>query len=699
MSNRLSSLVLSGLLLLPAASSAIAPPSQSGEAQEGLALQHAALFSRAFATPELEALPSLVTIRNVNAAAGVGIGRAEALSRFFAENSSEWEVRWDTRSDRPNLVQGAGIPVLPGRGNNLTPLRTGLSTDGKVRVTDVERILRGFMAGYPELFIAQENLRLNTKSTVNVGTDKEIWLVEFEQVHNGVPVEGAHAFFRINNGNIIQFGTEKVAEVRVGTTPKLKREEAFAAVLKAIGSDISEVTEIVNPGKLKIVPMMMTGERAGELYKGIAGAGYRHALIWEISFRRAGEPTTFQAWINARSGRVLQLEDANRYAQVSGGIFPTTNTDPEVVRPFPSTAVTNGTAKVTDAAGNYTYGGGTATSTLNGRYIKITDNCGAISLSDSTTGDLAFGTSGGTDCTTPGIGGAGNTHAARSGFYHLTNINRKAATYHPANAWLNGTLTSNMNINSTCNAFWNGSTVNFYRSGGGCSNTGEIAAVFLHEWGHGMDTNTGGAASDAGSGEAVGDTFAFLETKDACIGPNFQPGVNCYNCTACTGVRDVADFALGGSATIAKPANVASNTGMNCDRYACPYYQFWIIGAYQGPMGYQGHCESYIASSANWDLAQSLIARWGTTTGWQKMDAIWYGSLTPSKSAYRVASGGKCNPAAVVDGCAATNWYTVYLSVDDDDGNLANGTPNGCRIWDAFTAHGIACGSRPACTQ
>jgi trimeric autotransporter adhesin len=53
----------------------------------------------------------------------------------------------------------------------------------------------------------------------------------------------------------------------------------------------------------------------------------------------------------------------------------------------------------------------------------------------------------------------------------------------------------------------------------------------------------------------------------------------------------------------------------------------------------------------------------------------------------------------VVDGCAASNWYTVFLPADDDDGNLANGTPNACRIWDAFNAHGIACGVRPTCTQ
>jgi hypothetical protein len=691
----LPALILSALLVVPALSFAIVPPEES----QDTALLKAAIFSADFTSAELDVQPSLVTIRNIHGADSSGMARATALGRFFAENSDAWEVRWDTRSDRPNLIQGAGIAVLPGRGNSLTPVRAGLSASGP-KTSDVERILRGFMAQYPELFrVSQEELKLNPKSTVNVGPEHQLWMVEFQQVHNGVPVEGANVFFRINNGNIVQFGNDKVAEVRIGTSPRVSREQAFAAALKAIRTDISAVGEILNPGTLKIVPMLGAGERPAEAYAGTAGKGYQHALIWELTFRRTGEPATYQVWVNARSGKVMQLVDANAYAQVTGGIFPTTNTDPEVVRPFPFTNVTNGTAKVTDSAGNYTYGGGASTATLNGKYINMSDACGAISLSDSSTGNLAFGTSGGTDCTTPGVGGVGNTHSARSGYYHLTNINRKAAGFFPANAWLNGTLTANMNINATCNAFWNGTTVNFYRSGGGCSNTGEISAVFLHEWGHGMDTNSGGAASDAGSGEAVGDTFSFLETKDPCIGQNFQPGVNCANCTACTGVRDVADFAVGGSAVIAKPANVANNSGINCDRYSCPYYQFVFIGAYQGPMGYEGHCESYIASSANWDLAQNLIARWGTTTGWSKMDSIWYKSLTPSKSAYRVASGGKCNPAAVVDGCAATNWYTVYLSADDDDGNLANGTPNACRIWDAFTAHGIACGTRPTCTQ
>ncbi len=622
-----------------------------------------------------------------------------SFQRFFANHSDQWEVRMDTRNARPNLIEGIGIPLLPGKGNRLTREDLGLGHSGDVTLRDVETRVRGFLAKFPEILrVAPGQLRLDETSSARAGRDGQFWAIELAQYYRGIPVDGAHVFFRINQGNVVQFGAEKIAEVRLDVRPSVSREEAFAKAFAALGIGLFEKTEIVEAGTLRIYPTLTEGEAPGMRFAGNPGKGYGHVLAWKLSFRREGDAATWGAVVDARTGNLLSLQDLNDYAQVTGGVYPTTNTDPEVVVGLPFANVTNGGSKVADSAGNYTYSGGTATSTLNGRYIRMSDNCGSISLSNTTTGNLAFGTSGGTNCTTPGVGGAGNTHATRSGYYHLTNINRKAASFLTTNNWLNGTLTANMNINQTCNAFWNGSTVNFYRSGGGCSNTGEIAAVFLHEWGHGMDTNSGGAASDKGTGEAVGDTFAFLETKNSCIGPNFRPGVTCTNCTTCTGVRDVQDFSTLGTKTIAKPSTVADNNGINCDRFTCPYLSGGIT-AYQGPMGYEGHCESYIASSANWDLAQSLVTRWGTTTGWQKMDAIWYKSLTPSKSAYRLVAGGKCNPAATVDGCAASNWYTVFLAADDDDGNLANGTPNGCRIWDAYTAHGIACGARPTCTQ
>jgi Zn-dependent metalloprotease len=646
-------------------------------------------MSEGFVAADFDAQPSLVMIE-------AGKTAPPEMARFLGEQAGRWEVRWDTRNERPHLVQGSGIPLMPGAGNKLP--RTARKPD----LAQVERLVRAFMGRYPEMFrIAPESLRLDTSRSISYGPDARVWFIELQQYHDGVPVEGANVFFRINNGNIVQFGADRIADVGISAQPAVTATEARQRGLDTLGVEAAEVSKVVEPGLLKIYPVLTQGERSGEMYSGLAGFGYSHQLVWETTFRRAGDEGTYKMVVDAQTGGLLGTWDLNTYATVQGGIYPTTNTDAEVLQPFSFATVTNGTTKQTDAGGVYSYTGGTATATLNGQFFQMADNCGSISLSNSTTGDLNFGTSGGTDCTTPGVGGAGNTHASRTGFYHLTKINRKAITFLPGTSWLNSKVTANMNINLTCNAFWNGSTLNFYRSGGGCSNTGELAAVFLHEWGHGMDTNSGGSApNDQGTGEAVGDTFAFIQTRDGCIGQIFQRGVNCATCTSCSGVRDVADFAVAGGATgtkIASPANVTANNGINCDRFSCPYLANGIT-PYQGPMGYEGHCESYIVSSANWDLAQSLVSTYGTEPGWSKMDQIWYGSLTPSKSGYRLVSGGKCNAAAVVDGCAATNWYTVYLPVDDDDGNLANGTPNACRIWDAFNAHGVACGTRPACS-
>ena len=677
------SVTLWALVLLSAPLTAIVPPEDVMER----------VADRGFSTPVLHVEPSLEIYSLADKAAAAKPG----LDTFFARHSGDWEVRWDRRNDRPHLIQGRGIALIPGRGNELTARSLGVETLEEVGLQQVESAVRSFLAGNDVLRVGDFDLRLDEAASGVFGQSSHYWNIELQQHYEGVPVEGAKAFFRLSHGNLVQLGTERIAAVRIDTRPSISRGEAFKTALQALGVDTA-VEELTDPGSLLIFPVMGDHEKAGELYKGIAGEGYGHRLAWRFTYFLEGDHQRYQVSVDAQTGEVLDYLNLTWYATVQGNVYPTTNTDPLVSVPFPSTSVTNGGVKVTDANGNYTYSGGTATAQLNGRYININDNCGPISLSNSTTGDLDFGGVPGTNCTTPGFGGAGNTNSARSGFYHLTNINRKAATFLPGNAWLNGTLTANMNIPQTCNAFWNGSTVNFYRSGGGCANTGEIAAVFLHEWGHGMDENAGGAPPENGSGEALADTFAFLETKTACIGDNFSLGTPCYNCDpSCSGVRDIAAFSLGGISTIARPNTVASNSGIDCDRFSCPYLIFGIF-PYQGPMGYEGHCESYIASGATWDLSQRLVQDHGDTVGWATMDDIWYSTLNPSKSAYRVASGGKCNPSASVDGCAASNWYTVFLPADDDDGNLANGTPNACRIWDAFDAHGIACGSRPSCS-
>ncbi len=170
--------------------------------------------------------------------------------------------------------------------------------------------------------------------------------------------------------------------------------------------------------------------------------------------------------------------------------------------------------------------------------MRISDACGAISVS-SATGDINLGgVNGNHDCTGGTGGGAGNTSAARSSFYELNKLAEQARGWLPTNTWLQGQLLSNVNINSTCNAFWNGSSVNFYRSGGGCRNTGEIGAVFDHEWGHGMDDfDANGTLSNSSEGYA--DIAAIYRLQTSCVGHGFfqSPDRGCGMTADGTGVQ------------------------------------------------------------------------------------------------------------------------------------------------------------------
>ena len=210
---RLYLLALSGFLLVPSLAAGFSPLDEDNR-KAGLT----ALLAGGFGSEELEVQPSLE----------IQPRKALALQRFFAFQSDAWEVRWDTRGDRPNLIQGAGIPLLPGRGNKLALADLKLAHAGGPDLKDVEARVRAFLAGFPELLnVSEFDLRLDPESTVNAGEERQIWFVELQQFHQGVPVEGAKVYFRVNNGNVVQLGAERIAEVRTSATPKIDRAVAL----------------------------------------------------------------------------------------------------------------------------------------------------------------------------------------------------------------------------------------------------------------------------------------------------------------------------------------------------------------------------------------------------------------------------------------------------------------------------------------
>jgi hypothetical protein len=447
-----------------------------------------------------------------------------------------------------------------------------------------------------------------------------LWLVDFDVEIDGFAVEGARVVFRVNNGNLIQFGTENLPAPG-GRAPSedIGRKAALSILADHIGG-FSALDTFVDGGTQRLIPLA-------------TGNGRGLARVWSFVFQRRGSRGTWRARIDAATGEILEFQDVNAYAQVNGGVHPSSYVfADETVLPMPYADLSSG--GYANSAGQFTLGGGSPSSTLSGRYVDISDSCGPISQSGNTFGSIAFGTSGGSDCITPGSGssgGGGNTHAARTQFYHLNRIKEVGRGWLPANSWLASQLPAKVNINSVCNAFWNGSSLNFYRSGNGCGNTGEIAAVSLHEYGHGLDSNDGaGFSSDGGTGEAYADVTAALMLRDSCVGPGFR-GTNCGGygdvCTSCTGVRDI-DWATHASNT---PHTVDNFTRLRC-------------GGGSGACGREVHCESHVASEAIWDLAARDLPDPGSAAAWAIVERLWYLSRPTATSAFQAGvevAGGR----------------------------------------------------------
>ena len=218
--------------------------------------------------------------------------------------------------------------------------------------------------------------------------------------------------------------------------------------------------------------------------------------------------------------------------------------------------------------------------------------------------------------------------------------------------------------------------LNFYRSGGGCANTGEIASVFLHEWGHGLDDKDGGGFESPW--EAYADISSFLVTHQSCIGRGFKTS-NCGGygdgCTSCKGIREM-DYSKLASNTPRTPSNFpAACAGPDPD--------------YVGPCNKGSHCEAYLAGETFWDLATQDLTAAGIDqqTAWQIVDRLWFVSRNGS-----AGPGYGCGATASQRSCAVTAWMQQIRVVDDEDGNLANGTPHAAAIFAAFNRHQIQCG-------
>jgi len=598
------------------------------------------------------------------------------------EGEGKWVMVFDMATGIPTLMEGKGIAWIPGSANSLKGGDLGLPDNflGKdVPLEIVEKKALEFIAKYPNLFgiVSLENLSINKSSSGSFSD--YLYFINFNINYKGIPVENASISFRLNNGNLVQIAQDYISKKieSIDLSNVISSNKAWQILWDFVGGS-EETDEIINPGTLSIIPILSDKFLNDQFF--LPGEGIDYKVVYKIAFKRKGVLGLWEAIINAQNGEILSFSDVNRYGYVHGGIYPNDRPSPETNMLFPF--VDCGGGLYANSAGYFE--GNICNSSLAGLYVKIYDTCGTISHS-TTTGDLDFGSSSGTDCTTPGFGGNGNTHSSRTQYYQVTNIKRKAMVYLPSNLWLQGQLEDNVNLNQTCNAYWDGNAINFFKSSAYCDNTGEIPGVSLHEFGHGLDQNDGTPPADYGTGEAYGDFTAVLQTHSSCIGNGFFYSANCEGygdaCLSCTGIRDI-DWDKHSSHLPHIPEDMASNSCSGCTSYYCESNP-----NYAGPCGYEGHCESLITSETLWDLATRDLIYWGmdSSTAWQTVDRLWYLSRPIAGASYA------CPSLTTTNGCGGSNYFTVFRVVDDCDGDLSNGTPHASAIFGAFSRHKIAC--------
>ena len=351
--------------------------------------------------------------------------------------------------------------------------------------------------------------------------------------------------------------------------------------------------------------------------------------------------------IDAKTGEILHQETkiCNAVAgRVTGNATAGYGADAcanEVITGIPhARVVTDTTVAYTDADGNYSIAAGAAgatyTTTLVGRWFTTTNNSGAT-LSLSTTANDGTNWS-------PVFNSANTVEAERAqvNAYIMANRSRDmvvaASPNFPTVSTQGSSFQVNCNLANTCNAYYTGDTINFYLAGGGCNNTA-FGDVVGHEYGHNCVAK--GGSGQGAYGEGMGDIFGFLLSDSPATGVGFQ------NCSV--GIR------------------TAQNT--------C---QFSASGCSTGTTAYGATCGSAIHSCGQlisgcvWDLRNRLAVTYPST----------YRALVARLAVNSIPLHGAISTIA--------NDITIdFLTLDDDDANISNGTPNYTAINDSFTVHGL----------
>ncbi|CAN5713308.1 hypothetical protein BH11MYX2_BH11MYX2_04790 [soil metagenome] len=542
-------------------------------------------------------------------------------------------VRWS----RKDQFAPAGLPGWTGMIDDDTgvPVRMwggGVTAVGAMQDSAVaERAARSFIEQH--LALLAPGSAMTDFVIVANQLNGDVRSIGFEQRAGGVRVVGGTIGISFKNDRVVMVGSTALPNVTVASSPRVidmtKLEASARAWLAQDGHDVTL-------GAQPVERVILASVRP----RGAGGITYHLAdqVSVQAPLARNGSWTV---WMDALTGAPIARESQLMFA--SGRVlFDTPDRSPSFGERSGKTVgdvshVVNSIATMADATGTVTWASGNATVSpgVNGTYVSVTTMLGnavsdTLSLADGGDVTWSHATDEFADAQIDAFVFASQAKAfARTGY---PNVNLD---------FLNEQLAVDVNIDDTCNAYSDRQGIHFFKAKPvgtslttvGCQNTGRMADVVYHEFGHslhGAAIIPGVGMFDPSMSEGVADMNAAFITKDHGMGRGFF-----FTTEA---LRDL------------DPADVEKR---------------WPDDIMDDE-----HATGEIIAETLWDLRKALIAKLGETDGDAQTRKIYYGTLQRSSD--------------------IPTTYAEALVTDDDDGDLSNGTPNYCEIYAAWALHGLA---------
>ena len=310
----------------------------------------------------------------------------------------------------------------------------------------------------------------------------KITYVHFAQEHEGLPVLGARAMVKFDGqGRVISFSTDLVKEFNVPLTPTV---DAAIAVTSA-SQGLYNITHSDVNG-LALLPVPEPGRNVVHLVHRVT-----------VHTRRGDTPGRYTCLVDAHDGTLLYRSnevrtcghgtdgeeggDAGVDVAVSALAYTGSPLLAPEVQPLPDLDVTvNGNLLRTDVSGflpSGITGPVPGFFQLRGRWANVSTNSVTPTFSNTLNegyNEISFNS-------------AANIRE-RSAYIYVNQIHAHMKSVLPAFTGMDLQMATRLDLTSdNCNAFYDGSSINFYAEANNCRSLATINDVVYHEYGHGIN--------------------------------------------------------------------------------------------------------------------------------------------------------------------------------------------------------------------